>query len=297
MSTDLVITRQIAAPRSLVWEAWSNPEYLKQWYMPRPGHFKSLDLDLRPGGRFDMVMDWEGNDLPYEGCVLEVVPGERLAFTDALSEGFKPTAKPFFAAIITMKDLPDGGTEYTATARHKDEATARSHDEMGFQDGWGTCLTQLDGLAQCLKRHPLTERDIILTRWLPASPATIWALYRTQEKIENWWGPRGFTCQTKSFDFREGGAWIFDMTGPDGKVRPNSHSYHRLVPEQQISFKMGGATEDTPKDVVIDFVPEGDGTRVTQVMTFVSKEERDEVAGWGAVELGYQTLDKLREAL
>jgi uncharacterized protein YndB with AHSA1/START domain len=297
MTTDLILKRTVAAPREKVWEAWTNPEYLKQWYMPRPGYFKSIDLDLKPGGKFDMVMVWEGNEMPYEGCVLEVIEGEKIAFTDALSEGYKPTTKPFFAAIITLEDAPDGGTTYTAMARHKDEATATQHDEMGFQDGWGTCVTQLDGLAQCLVKHPLGERDIILTRWLPASPAAIWALYKTQEKIQTWWGPKGFRCVTKSFDFREGGAWMFDMIGPDGKVWVNSHSYRHLVPEKEIAFIMGGTTEDTPKDVTIDFQAEGDGTRVTQVMSFKTKAERDEVVGWGAVELGYQTLDKLRDML
>ena len=74
---------------------------------------------------------------------------ERLVFTDALLPGYRPSEKPFMTAIITM--APKGkGTRYVATAIHRDEATRRTHEEMGFHKGWGTALDQLVALARTI---------------------------------------------------------------------------------------------------------------------------------------------------
>jgi len=46
-------------------------------------------------------------------------------------------------AIIELEDTPDGGTKYTATARHRSPQTREAHEKMGFYDGWGTVVDQL----------------------------------------------------------------------------------------------------------------------------------------------------------
>ena len=55
------------------------------------------------------------------------------------AENYYPTA---LTAIITLADHPDG-TDYAAQVMHKNDADRRLHDEMGFQEGWGTVLDQL----------------------------------------------------------------------------------------------------------------------------------------------------------
>ena len=49
-------------------------------------------------------------------------------------------------ADITMEAV-EGGTRYRALVRHKSDADRQKHEEMGFHDGWGTCLSQLEALA------------------------------------------------------------------------------------------------------------------------------------------------------
>jgi uncharacterized protein YndB with AHSA1/START domain len=85
-----------------------------------------------------------------KGVYLEVVPGEKLVFTDTYTEGWKPAAEPFMTAIVTFEDLGGGRTRYTAVARHRNSETARQHRDMGFHDGWGTVATQLEAYAQGL---------------------------------------------------------------------------------------------------------------------------------------------------
>ena len=82
------------------------------------------------------------------GCFLEVVPLERIVMTSLLTGGWRP-ATPWLAmtAIISMAD--EGlGTRYGARVLHKDSADSDRHKNMGFFDGWNTCITQLEELAQ-----------------------------------------------------------------------------------------------------------------------------------------------------
>ena len=140
---DLVLERIIDVPRELVWAAWTKPEHLSQWFTPRPWTVAECEIDLRPGGMFKTVMrSPEGGLFPNIGCYLEVVPNERLVWTDALLPGYRPAEKPFITAILTLQS-EGSGTRYTATALHRDAAERQRHEEMGFYGGWSTALDQL----------------------------------------------------------------------------------------------------------------------------------------------------------
>ena len=141
--TDLTFTRTLNAPRSLLWECWTTPEHIKHFFVPKPHSIDACEIDLRVGGRFNTVMNVEGNQMANEGVYLEVEERKRLVFTDTYSEGWKPAADPFMTAIIEFEDDGNGGTTYTATARHRSSEARKSHEDMGFFDGWGTVATQL----------------------------------------------------------------------------------------------------------------------------------------------------------
>jgi len=148
---DLTLTRFIDAPRALVWTAWTDPEHLKKWWTPAPYTTPVCEMDVRPGGIFRTVMrSPDGDEHDHQGVFVDVVERERIVFTDALLPGWRPVANPFMTAIITMTER-DGGTEYTALVLHKDEADRVRHEEMGFHEGWNTCIDQLAALAERLK--------------------------------------------------------------------------------------------------------------------------------------------------
>src|SRR4051812_37538717 len=110
--TDLVVERVLDAPRALVWKALITPEHMKQWWAPRPYQTPEVELELKPGGRFYPHMPGpDGFDFQGTGCVLEVVEGERFAWTSALLPGFRPAdaiedcvSFPF-TAVITLSDV------------------------------------------------------------------------------------------------------------------------------------------------------------------------------------------------
>jgi uncharacterized protein YndB with AHSA1/START domain len=147
---DLVLERVIDVPLDIVWAAWTKPEHVTHWFTPAPWTIAQCEIDLRAGGIFRTVMrSAEGQEFANVGCYLEVVPNQRLVWTDALLPGYRPAENPFFTAIITMEPHGDG-TRYKAVAMHRDEAARKRHEERGFHTGWGKALDQLVAYARTM---------------------------------------------------------------------------------------------------------------------------------------------------
>jgi uncharacterized protein YndB with AHSA1/START domain len=144
---DLILTRMIDAPVDKVFNACTQPELLKQWFVPSPWTISTVANDVRAGGSSLVVMrSPEGAELPNHGVYLEVVKNQRLVFTDAYREAWEPSEKPFMTVIMTFEDV-DGKTNYTARARHWSEADREAHEKMGFHEGWKVCAEQLAALV------------------------------------------------------------------------------------------------------------------------------------------------------
>lgn len=147
---ELVLTRLLDAPRASLYRAWTEPDLFKQWFAPRPWTIADARLDVRPGGATSVTMrSPEGEEFPSSGVYLEVVPNEKLVFTDAYGAGWVPSRKPFFTVIVGFADEGDK-TRYTAIARHWTVEDRQAHEAMGFHQGWGLCADQLEALAKTL---------------------------------------------------------------------------------------------------------------------------------------------------
>ena len=140
---ELVLERIFDAPREKVYRAWTEPKLLKQWFAPLPWTISGVAMDVRPGGSSLVVMrDPDGKDYPNPGVFLEVVENEKLVFTDAYSEAWVPSEKPFFTGVL-LEELGNGRTKYTAKALHWRAEDKDAHEKMGFHEGWGKAADQL----------------------------------------------------------------------------------------------------------------------------------------------------------
>jgi uncharacterized protein YndB with AHSA1/START domain len=144
---ELSLTRLINAPREKVYRAWTEPELLKQWFAPLPWTTPHAELNVRTGGGNVIVMRGpDGQEFPNRGIYLEVVKNERLVFTDAYTESWEPSQKPFMTVILTFEEH-EAKTKYTARVRHWTAADRETHEKMGFHAGWGKCADQLAALV------------------------------------------------------------------------------------------------------------------------------------------------------
>lgn len=147
---ELTVSCHIAAPRAICWKVWTDLK--DEWFCPKPWRAEVIAQDLRPGGRSAVQMfgpDGEETG-PMEGVFLEVVLNELAVTTDAYAAGWVPQT-PFMTALWRFADEDvdgDGGTRFTATARHWDADAKARHEAMGFHPGWDQMMAQFKALCE-----------------------------------------------------------------------------------------------------------------------------------------------------
>ena len=128
------IVRVFDAPRALVWQAWTDPKMMAQWFGPRGFTSTVPELDLRVGGALRIVMHGHGNDYPMIGTFLEIVAPERLVFTFAWEDG---AGLPQYETLVTVS-LEDLGARTRLTLH---QAVFQSDDVRDEHvAGWTGCL-------------------------------------------------------------------------------------------------------------------------------------------------------------
>lgn len=146
---ELVLQRTLNASREKLFRCWTEPALIVQWFTPPPFKTVRAEVELRAGGRSCITMQSpEGQEFPNRGVYLEVVPNEKLVFTDAFVGDWEPSEKAFMVGTLTFEDAGEGRTLYTARVRHWSVADREAHEQMGFHQGWGIATQQLEALAQ-----------------------------------------------------------------------------------------------------------------------------------------------------
>ncbi|MBI5179674.1 MAG: SRPBCC domain-containing protein [Nitrospinae bacterium] len=121
----------------------------------------------------------------------------------------------------------------------------------------------------------VTDRDIVTTRVFRHPVTKVWKAWTSPDLIPQWFGPDGFTTTFHQFEFSPGGKWIFTMHGPDGKDYPNEAVFDEIIENHLIRYRHISKPEF---DVEIRFEEAREGTKLTFVQRFASKEIRDMIA-------------------
>ena len=154
--------------------------------------------------------------------------------------------------------------------------------------------------ASAADRTWALDREIVLTRVFDAPRPLVYSAWTDAEHAMKWFGPKGFTCTLHEMDVRVGGRWRFDMIGPDGTLYTNRVEYLEISPNERLVFWHGSDIDNDPKRfyVTLTFDEQANNkTVLTLRQLHPTKAQRDAKLGFGAVELGMQTMDKLAEHL
>ncbi len=292
----LVLTRVFDAPRAIVWEAWTNPRHLAQWWGPHEYTAPRAEIDLRPGGalRIDMRGP-DGSVQAVTGAVRDVRPLERLVFTTRLTDEHGGV----FVEILNTVTLADrnGRTTLRLEARVLQAAPEAAGPLAGMEEGWSQSL---DKLASDVATRA-SEREMVVTRVLDAPRELVWAAWTDPAHIGAWWGPEGFATTTIVMDVRPGGRWEHVMHGPDGTNYPNLTVYHDVVTPERLVYSNSGGEEEGPRATfraTVTFDEMGARTRITMRAAFHSADARELVfRQFGAYEGAHQTLNRLARFL
>lgn len=138
---EIVVTREFDAPRELVWDAWTQPQHVAQWWGPNGFTNTVHEMAVQPGGVWRLTMHGpDGIDYPNKIVFLEVVKPERLVYdhTDDIEE---PTTH--FHVTVTFEEHR-GGTRLTMRMQFPTaEERQRVVDEYGAMDGASQTMARL----------------------------------------------------------------------------------------------------------------------------------------------------------
>ncbi len=118
-----------------------------------------------------------------------------------------------------------------------------------------------------------TDRSLVLSRVFDAPPRIVFEAHSKPELVMKWFGPKGWPLTSCEMDFREGGAFRFQMTGPDGKAGPPfGGTYLVIEKDRKIVYDNGFLVGDTEKMVVtVTLEPlDGEKTRFTMRTVFAT---------------------------
>jgi uncharacterized protein YndB with AHSA1/START domain len=139
---ELVVTRTVDCPPHIVFDAWTEPELMKRWWVPRsvPITLLSCDMDVRVGGTYRLVFQVDPTTtMAFFGRYLEVSPPSRLVWTNEEGEGD--------AVVTTVTfDEDQGRTRVVVHDRYPSKDALDGAIASESTAGWAEMLDQLDEL-------------------------------------------------------------------------------------------------------------------------------------------------------
>lgn len=137
----LSIKKVFNAPIKLVWEAWTNPDHVIQWWAPKGMKINVMQHNFKVGGKWKYSMPMpDGNMFISEGKYLEIEPQNKIVTT----ADFKPMTEGVELHVVFEAD--GDKTKFTFSVVHATEDYAKQQEQMGFYNGWGSALNRLETL-------------------------------------------------------------------------------------------------------------------------------------------------------
>ncbi|HUJ44413.1 MAG TPA: SRPBCC domain-containing protein [Opitutaceae bacterium] len=322
---EFVLTRTFAAPRALVWRAWTEAELLQRWFGPKGFTMPACSLDLRPGGVFHYGMKSpDGHEVWGKWTFREIVPPEKLVVIISFSDAQGGvTRHPLSAhwpletlSTMTLTEL-DGKTTVTlrwaphAATEIERQAFDSSHE--GMRQGWAGTMEQLEAyLAQSAAN---AGPEFVISRVLDAPRELVWQAWADPVHMARWWGPRAFTNPVCEMDVRPGGAYRIVMRSPEGVDYPIKGVFREVTEPGRLVLTMDASEHpDAWHDMINPSRRKGENaagmllqtvtfedldgqTRLTIGTRFESIAIRDAMVRMGMNEGWSQSLERLVEAL
>jgi len=271
-ANEIHITRIYDAPVRAVWEAWTDPKQVAQWWGPRGFTITTHSKDLRTGGTWVFTMHGpDGVDFPNKIQYLEVDKNSRLVY----DHGGNDDHPPMFRVTVLFSEIKGKTKMDMSMTLPTPEAAAETYKTIKKFGGNSTW----DRLAEYLTKE-LTGRDqFVINRSFDAPIDVVYDMWTNPKHFAKWMGPAGSTMEFIRSDIRPGGSSFYWMSAPGGVKMYGRAQYaelqkpHRLVYTQQfvdeqekISRHPFAPTWPETMLTTVIFAEEGPGhTRVTVI--------------------------------
>jgi uncharacterized protein YndB with AHSA1/START domain len=217
---EIRIVRLYDAPLQAVWDAWTDPAQVAQWWGPRGFSITTHSKDLRVGGHWRYTMHGpDGTDWPNNTKYLEVEPLRKLVY----DHGGNDTQPPLFRVTVLFEQL-DGQTRMDMTMTVKDaETAAQTRTFIKHANGDSTW----DRLAEYLGKRLADEDKFVINRSFEAPQEVVFDMWTQPEHLARWLPPTGMEMRFLHADIRTGGRSLYSMGNGDFTMYGRAH-YEQL---------------------------------------------------------------------
>jgi len=245
--TEIVISRVLHAPRDLVWEAWTNPKHVVNWWGPRGFTNTTKRHEFRVGGYWEHMMHGpDGTNYPNKARFLEIVPLERITFVLGGGSDLEADERrgATFMATWTFETVEGIKTRLTGRMVFPSkEARDRVVRDFGAIEGGKQTLERAAEYTSAMLTKPF-----VISREFAAPRDLVWQAWTERDRLLSWFGPTGFKTTYAKLDLSPGGMFHYCMVSPDGKELWGRAVYREVVPPTKLiwinsfSDKDGGIT-------------------------------------------------------
>jgi uncharacterized protein YndB with AHSA1/START domain len=234
---EIVTTRELRAPRELVWRVWTDPNHVTQWWGPTGFTTTTAHMDVRVGGSWRYTMHGpDGRD--YDNWIHYVVvePHERLVYEHGGGEDVEPVR---FTTTVTFEALAPDRTRVTLRAVFAD-AAARDHvaRTYGAVEGGQQTIARLAAHAEALAAGARDDAapPFVVQRVVRAPRELVFAVWTQREHLERWFGPAGCTLRVHELALQPEGRFHYEMRFASGQSLWGVWRFAAIVEPERLEF-------------------------------------------------------------
>jgi uncharacterized protein YndB with AHSA1/START domain len=222
-SNEIHISRVYDAPVAAVWDAWTDPEQVAQWWGPRGFTLTTHSKDLRSGGHWAYTMHGpDGVDYPNKTLYHEVEEQARLVY----DHGGNDDRPPMFRVTVTFAEV-DGKTHMEMTMLLPTPEAAEEARKFIKKAGGNATW---DRLAEYLEKGSSGKEQFVINRSFDAPLDVMFEMWTKPEHISQWLAPTGFEMQFLRAEIKTGGSSLYFMSNGEGVKFHGRIEYLKIQP-------------------------------------------------------------------
>jgi len=294
-----------------MFQVWTEPKHLMQWWGPKGFKMKHAKMDLCPGGMYLYGMGApDGTDMWGKFIFREIVKPEKLVFLTSFSDEKGGTTRhpmsPDWPLVLlseicfkTLGTKTEVLVAWQAVDASEVEVNTFNSGFASMKQGWGGTLDQLDAYLATQTSDGKVGTEVNFTRILDAKPELVYKMWTEPKHFAAWFGPHGFTCPRCELELEVGGKIAIDMKSSQGELFPNRGIFKELNPPNSLTFEFNVQNErektvmTTRTSVTIEEYEGKTRMKVTSLVIHMLPEAAPYVEGMN--EGWKQTLDRFEE--
>lgn len=282
---EIQITRVYDASVKLVWDAWTDPKQVEQWWGPRGFTLTTHSKELKPGGHWAYTMHGpDGKNYENKTIYYEVEKYSRLVY----DHGGNDDRPPLFRVTVDFTEIGKNKTKMDMTMAL---ATAEAANETRKFIKQASGNSTWDRLAEYLEKESTGKEQFVINRSFEASLGMMFDMWTDPKQFAQWLPPTGFKMEFRRAEMKPGGTAFYLMSNGQGVEMYGRIKYldisrpHRLVYTQQFCDEKEQVIRPSflkiwPETVLttVVFAEEGpDQTRVTVTTEAFGQPSREEI--------------------